>query len=254
MSEIKRHWDDRASDPSLDAAQVTHPDIWQRWLEIELIKTLLPSTARVIDIGCGAGYLAKAIAANVREIVGVDYSEGMIKRANEDPAGVPANSHFMVADVLNLDEKSLGNFDAALTVRCLINLPEWETQKVALKNIAKVVKSGGLYIFVEGSQGGRESLNRLRESVGLTAMPKVWHNLDFEREKTLDFLREDFTLEREFGFGAYDMIARVAHPLLVAPESPKYESKINEIAAKIALQQPNQLDVSRVAVWCLRRK
>jgi hypothetical protein len=42
MSEVKAFWDQRAADPSCDPAQVTHPDIWQRWLEIETIKRLLP--------------------------------------------------------------------------------------------------------------------------------------------------------------------------------------------------------------------
>jgi hypothetical protein len=85
-------------------------------------------------------------------------------------------------------------------------------------------------------------------------MPTVWHNLDFDRAETLSFLDEYFDLEREFGFGTYDTIARVAHPLLVAPESPTYTAKINEIAARIALHRPDDLENSRVAGYCLRRR
>jgi SAM-dependent methyltransferase len=254
VSEVKQFWDGRAADPALDASQVTHPDIWQRWLEIETIKTLVSPRDRVIDIGCGAGYATKQIAPVVAEILGTDYSAGMIKRALTDEAGVPPNARFEVADVLQLSPDQFGVFDVALTVRCLINLADWPTQQLALRNIARVVKPGGLYIFIEGRRDGRAALNRLREAMGLERMPTVWHNLDFDRTETLEFLDEYFHLEREIGFGTYDLIARAIHPLVVAPNEPEYAAKINELAARVALHRPNDLENSRVAVFCLRRR
>jgi SAM-dependent methyltransferase len=254
VSDVKQFWDGRAADPALDASQVTHPDIWQRWLEIETIKTLVSSRDRVIDVGCGAGYATKQIAPFVSEILGTDFSAGMIKRALSDEADVPPNARFEVADVLNLSADQFGMFDVALTTRCLINLPDWPAQQRALRNIARVVKPGGLYIFVEGRSDGRAALNRLRQAMGLEPMPTVWHNLDFDRAGTLGFLDEYFRLEREIGFGTYDLIARVVHPLLVAPNPPEYAAKINEIAARAALHRPNDLENSRVALFCLRRR
>jgi hypothetical protein len=141
-----------------------------------------------------------------------------------------------------------------MTVRCLINLPDWPTQQAALRNIAGLVRPGGLYLFIEGSRDGREALNRLREAAGLERMPTVWHNLDFDRAETLAFLDQYFRLEREIGFGTYDLIARVVHPLLVAPDPPSYATKINEIAARLALDRPNDLANSRAVVYCLRRR
>ena len=254
MSDVKQFWEGRAGDPSLDASQVTHPDIWQQWLEIETIKTLVSPRDRVIDIGCGAGYTTKQIAPLVAEILGLDYSAGMIKRAQTDQQGVPPNTRFEVADVLSLSSDQFGVFDIALTVRCLINLPDWATQQYALRNIARLVRPGGLYIFIEGRRDGRAALNRAREALGLEKMPTVWYNLDFDREETLGFLDEFYRLEREIGFGTYDAIARVVHPLLVAPNAPEYMAKINEIAARLALHRPNDLENSRVAVFCLRRR
>jgi SAM-dependent methyltransferase len=250
---VKSFWESRAADPSLDATQVTHPDIWQRWLEIETIKRLLWREAIVIDVGCGNGFSTKQLAPLVKRIVGIDQSEGMIRRAREESA-LPSNASFLVADVLHLSPAQFGTFDVALTIRCLINLPDWETQQRALANVAGILKPGGLYIFVEGLGEGRASLNRLRKSVGLNEMPVVWHNLDFERERSLRFLHRWFTLERELGFGTYDLIARVVHPLLVAPEQPKYGARINEIAARVALERPADTLNSRVAVYCLRRR
>jgi SAM-dependent methyltransferase len=254
MSSIKRFWDRRAADPALDAAQVTHPDIWQRWLEIETIKRVLPKGGRAIDIGCGAGFATKQIAPLVDEIIGIDFSEGMIERALADRATLPSNASFHTADVLKLSPYHFGTFDRALSIRCLINLPDWATQQRALENIASLVRPGGTFILVEGLDEGRASLNQLRQAVALEPMPVVWHNTDFQRGRTLDFLDSYFRLEREIGFGTYDLVARVVHPLLVAPNPPKYDAFINEIAARVALERPSDLSNSRVAFFCLRRK
>ncbi len=183
--DVKSFWESRAADPSLDATQVTHPDVWQRWLEIETIKRLLWRQAVVIDVGCGNGFATKQLAPLVKSIVGVDQSEGMIRRAKEEGA-LPSNATFEVADVLDLSPAQVGTFDVALTIRCLINLPDWQMQQRALANIAGILKPGGLYIFVEGLREGRATLNSLRKSVGLAEMPVVWHNLDFEGERTSD--------------------------------------------------------------------
>jgi SAM-dependent methyltransferase len=208
----------------------------------------------VIDIGCGAGYTTKQIAPMVSEILGTDYSAGMIHRARNDETGVPPNARFEIADVLQLSPDQFGVFDVAFTVRCLINITDWSLQQRALRNIARVVRPGGRYIFIEGCSDGRAALNDLREAMGIKRMPTVWHNLDFDRTQTLDFLEEHFVLENEIGFGTYDLIARVVHPLLVAPDPPNYAAKINELAARLALHRPNDLKNSRVAVFCLRRR
>lgn len=253
MASVKSFWDDRANDPSLDQAQVTHPDIWQRWLEIEAVKPFLEKADRAIDIGCGSGYATKRFAPLVSEITGIDFSAAMIGRALHGDH-CPGNAGFKVADVLELSADCFGLFDVAITLRCLINLSDWETQKAALANIASVVKPGGRYIFVEGSKDGRDELNNMRASIGLERMPDVWHNVDFQRDRTLNFLSRYYTVERELGFGVFDLISRIVHPLLVTPERPQYDARINEIAAHIALKMQVCNDVSRVLFLLLKRK
>lgn len=255
MEDVKAFWNGRATDPSLDDGQVTHPDVWQRWLEIELTKRCLRQEDRVIDIGCGAGLATRQIAPLVREIVGIDASPGMIERAQRADSKAPArNARFQVADVLALTAELFGLFDVAITVRCLINLPDWASQRAALKRIAEILKPGGRFVFVEGSRDGREGLNRLREAVGLDRMPQVWHNRDFREVELLRALEEDFALLERRPFGTYDLVARVVHPLLVAPERPRYESSINEIAARTALVHGGSAETSRVLFLLLERR
>ena len=233
---------------------MTHPDVWQRWLEIETIKRLLPVQKRILDIGCGNGFATKQLAPLAKNIVGIDYSAGMIERAKSEGGEVPFNASFMVGDVLDITPNEIGIFDVAITIRCLINLSDWQAQQRALVNIAGMVRPNGLYIFVEGLRDGREALNQLRTAVGLEPMPPVWHNVDFDSRTTLEFLSPYFELQQQIGFGAYDLIARVFHPLFVAPNVPKYASKINELAARIALERPTDIANSRAMVYCLRKR
>jgi ubiquinone/menaquinone biosynthesis C-methylase UbiE len=114
MTETKSHWDERAASRH-DDLSVTHSDICQRWLEIELIKPLLKSTDRVIDVGCGAGYATRLFAPLVGSIIGVDFSEGMIARAQAAPK--IDNLSYALADVRRLSQAGLGRFDVALSIR-----------------------------------------------------------------------------------------------------------------------------------------
>jgi len=224
-----------------------------------MIKKMLTESDRVIDIGCGNGYTTRLIAPFVSEAVGIDYSVEMINRAmatavasQEDLRKPPVT--FRICDVLDLTPSTFGLFDLAISERCLINLASWDEQKRAIANIASILKPRGSFIFVEGSRQGRARLNELRESVGLQAMPPVWHNIDFDESLLLEYLGQSFDLEQRLHFGVYDFISRLVHPLIVAPELPKYDSRINEVAARLSLHSQEFTDISRVLFLVLRKK
>jgi len=255
---VKHFWQSRAQD-NVSESELTHRDIWQRWLEIEMIKGFLKKSDRVIDVGCGNGYTSKIIASLAHEIVGIDYSEDMIKRAvvSDEVLGEETHSEniiFAVCNVMELTTAKFGLFDVAISERCLINLGSWDDQKQAIANIAAVIKPEGRFLFIEGSQFGRNQLNQFRKSVGLEEMPPVWHNIDFNDSDLLNYLNGYFVLEHRLHFGVYDFISRILHPLIVEPEQPRYDSKINKIAAMMALKRQEFEDISRVLFWVLRKK
>ena len=261
-TQVKDFWDRRAQDTSNNDSEVTHGDIWQRWLEIETLKRYLRPDDRLLDVGCGAGYTTRLLAPLVRESVGVDYSESMIERARAaaDHPGLT----FEVSDVMRLEpwtlrtsgasETSLGMFDVAVSSRCLINLAGWSEQQQALQNIAGMLKPGGRFLFLEGLADGRDGLNRMRVASGLEPMPKVWHNVDFVEHELQAFLKPLFTVIERRHFGVYDFVARVVHPLLVAPDAPQYEARINEIGARLALNSQEHGAISRVLFLVLERR
>jgi len=253
MDTVKEFWDRRAQDPSRNDSEVTHRDIWQRWLEIETLKRYLRPSDRLLDVGCGAGYTTRLIAPLVREAVGVDYSASMIDRARAAADGMPS-LRFEVADVMTLGEEPLGTFDVAVSSRCLINLADWMQQQRAIENIARRLKPGGRFLFLEGLEDGRNRLNELRQQSGLEPMPRVWHNVDFVEDRLLAFLEPLFAVADRRHFGVYDFVARIVHPLTVAPAEPQYEARINEVGARLALDQQAFGDISRVIFLVLERR
>jgi len=252
---VKEFWQARAGDQTIPNEAVTHPDISQRWLEIEMIKDHLKPTDRVLDVGCGNGHTTRQVAPHVREIVGMDFADEMINRARSVDLAPDCKAavQFVVHSVLDLDVGFMGSFDVVLSERCLINLTDWKSQKRAIENIASVVKSGGAFIFVEGSRQGRDRLNASRSAAGLEEMPNVWHNIDFDEDRTLEHLGKFFTLEHRSHCGLYDFISRIVHPLLVAPQQPQYDSKINKIGAELCRLSDEFANLSRVMFLVLRK-
>lgn len=253
---VRQFWDQRARDGAAENA-VTHRDVWQRWLELQVIERYLQPDLRVLDVGCGNGYTTLQIAPRVREVVGIDRSADMIERARRAQAALSRPTpgvSFAAIDVLALTPEHFGQFDLALSERCLINLTSWTDHCEALARIAGVVRPSGHFLLLEGSRVGRQRLDLLRAAVGLPAQPVVWHNLDFDRDELLAYLARHFAVEQETHFGVYDFLARVVHPLLVAPAEPQYEARINELAARLALHRQDLGDLSRMLVLYLRRK
>src|SRR5438046_9628029 len=77
---------------------------------------------RAIDVGCGAGALALALAPLVREVVGVDRVPELLALARER---APENATFVEADVTHIPFEE-GSFDLAGTLRTLPHVPRPE--------------------------------------------------------------------------------------------------------------------------------
>lgn len=73
-------------------------------MQIGAIMTLLPPPpARILECGCGAGWLSKLLAKRGYDVVGTDVSSQAIEIANSDRKGVElSNPTFVVADTEEL--------------------------------------------------------------------------------------------------------------------------------------------------------
>jgi SAM-dependent methyltransferase len=244
IERIKETWDGRARDDRLQGTYVTMADRNQRLLEIDEALRYMPPGQIVLDVGCGNGYSTAIFAKHAERILAIDYSEAMIERAKREYGNIP-NITFEVRDILTPLPYAEKTFGVAIAQRCLINLATWENQQKAIEHIARVIKPGGYFILQEGTRQGREGLNQLREKMGLPRMPEVEFNSDLDETTLWPFIERHFEIVETRRYGLYDLIARVVHPLLVAPVQPDYEAKINDVARRIAAANDAAGEVSR---------
>jgi trans-aconitate 2-methyltransferase len=110
---------------------------------------------RVLDIGCGDGFLTRAIADLVPRggAVGADASRRMIAAAADATVPKASGPWFVVADARRLPFAA--SFDAAVSFNALHWVPE---QDQALAQLAAVVRPGGRITIQMVCAGGRQSL------------------------------------------------------------------------------------------------
>lgn len=211
-----------------------------RELEIEYILGKMQSGTRILDLGCGNGYtdirIAKAFDA---DITALDLSENMIagaKKLAEKYAPLRGRVDFRAQDCRRVPFEC-AEFDAVITERFLLNLPDSATQMSVIKEIHRVLKPGGIFVMVEGSLDGLEALNRLREKVGLSAIP----NRGEDNVSAIKFRESDleanlaplFKIREKKRWSTYYLISRVVHPLLIAPAEPRWAAPINAVARAV---------------------
>lgn len=97
---------------------------------------------RAVDVGCGAGALALALAPHVREVVGVDRVPQLLEQAR---LRAPANAHFIEADAVMLPFDD-AEFDFGGTLRTLHHVPRPE---LVLAELTRVVRPGGRLLVVD---------------------------------------------------------------------------------------------------------
>ncbi|MBF0360127.1 MAG: class I SAM-dependent methyltransferase [Oligoflexia bacterium] len=249
--ETLNFWEDKAKNVE-DIRVVTHADTIQRQLEIDTLIKYLRQDDVVADLGCGNGYATAVLADHCKQIFGYDFSPSMIDRAKKENFR-DGKIHYDVLDIRKA--KPCNQFSKAISIRCLINILDWEDQKMAIKNITDSLVSGGTYLMMEGLADGRCELNRLREKIGLALMPKVDHNLDFEINRTNQYLENFFHIDELKTFGSYEFITRLIYPLYIDKLTPEYGSRFHEIAFKICSELPDlNSSVSKFALWVLKKK
>jgi 2-polyprenyl-3-methyl-5-hydroxy-6-metoxy-1,4-benzoquinol methylase len=93
---------------------------------------------RVLDAGCGEGYLARALAARGAQVTGIDLSPRLIELARrKDPGG---GIRYLVADLSRPLPESAGSFDAVASYLVLNDVRDY---RGFVATLATVLKPGG---------------------------------------------------------------------------------------------------------------
>ena len=260
---VREYWEERAKQ-YYSSPGATTDDIHLRELEIAaIVQTLhaldLPAQASMLDVGCGDGHSTLGVAEALPDlhVLGIDYSQNMIRLADERLQRQPELQErlsFLVGDVMNLRPVCADSlYDVVLTDRCLINLDSLESQYHAMAEIADHANRGGHYIAIENFVEGHENMNAARRALGVPEIPVRWHNLYFRED---DFIRgaerffESIAI-KDFA-SSYYFATRVIYSAMcqMRGEEPDYDHEIHRLA--VHLPWVGQFSPIRMAV--MRRK
>lgn len=108
---------------------------------ISLLPT--PSTAKILELGCGAGVPGTQFLSKMcGHVVGVDISDAQIELARKHSPS--DNVEFMRSDMMSLDF-SEGEFDGVVGLYSIFHLKKAE-QSVLIKRIESWLKPGGIFL------------------------------------------------------------------------------------------------------------
>ena len=231
----------------------TIQDIRTRNLEMQAIFAHIRDGMRVLEVGCGNGFVAEELVCRFAvELDAFDYSPEMIVVANERQlAGAKGRVHFAQGDVLALDKTA--EYDLVFSERCVQNLVSWEDQQKALDNIRRALKTGGEYLMLESFWTGLNNLNAAREELGIEAIAESWHNRFFVEDETIRYMESigfDHVDQDRFLSGYY-FGSRVLLPALL-PEGKKAAS--NSILNDFFCALPAAGDFSPMKIVRFRRR
>jgi ubiquinone/menaquinone biosynthesis C-methylase UbiE len=231
-----------------------------RDLEIDLALQVIRDGDRVLDVGCGPGVALHAYATTrLIEAHGIDYAENMVvfARHRMTETAPDLTVEFRHASVLELPYDD-GLFDVVTSSRCLMALLDWELQKQALVEIHRVLKPGGQLILMEGTFDGLQRLNFFRRKFDLAEIEPDGRDrlmtLKFHEKELTDFCDPYYQLQRTQRFGMYYFLTRIVQPLLVAPEMPRYDHRLNEVAKHIARIVPDFESIGHLVGFVFRKR
>jgi ubiquinone/menaquinone biosynthesis C-methylase UbiE len=207
-------------------------------LEVRNLLTHLRPSIQWLDAGCANGYTTyRVLRKKPASVFAFDYSPTMIDHARRlQPLMDPQNLiTFEEGNLLEIPCPS-ESIDQAYTVRVVINLPSWEAQKRAIREIHRVLKPGGSYILSEAFAGSQDKLNTLRALAGLSPLQAPQFNQYLVEEDLEAFARDLFDIVRIERFSSfYYLASRFLRELAVAPDAPpSYDHPLNTLAAQLS--------------------
>jgi len=137
--------------------------------EETILRLMLPElrTARMLDLGVGGGRTTLHFATCVREYVGADYSESMIRECQRRFAGYPDRLSFVVCDARSLQMFASESFDFILFSFNGIDSVNHSDRLTILKEIRRVGKQGGWFCFSSHNLNFGVQFLELRQKVTL---------------------------------------------------------------------------------------
>lgn len=122
-----------------------YPNLIKRLQARDILESLaLKSSDKVIDFGCGIGYITVELAKQAKEAIGIDINPDIAK--NIIPENLKNKLRYQVIDGRTLDFPD-NHFDVALCSEVLMMIPD---PNQFLNEVKRILKPGGKLVVVNG--------------------------------------------------------------------------------------------------------
>lgn len=156
---VSCYWNSRAKDFSVFRKDEYHSVQFDKWA-LELKEKLGANrNAKVLDVGCGSGFLSAILATLGYEVTGVDLSEEMIEQSKAFVASEGLQVEFYQMNALELDFPD-ESFDFVLSRNLTWTLPNLEQ---AYKEWLRVLKKGGKIINFDAEYAKDFAVERVQK-------------------------------------------------------------------------------------------
>lgn len=169
---MRREWDERARENAryyVNTAQQEWNDdeffrSGEQTIKEEILTDMInicqgrdPKQMRVLEIGCGAGRITRALAGVFGEVHGVDVSGEMIAQAQRSLADQP-NAHVHQNNGMDLTVLGGIPFDFAFSIIVFQHIPSREVIESYVREVHRLLRPGALFKFqVQGDPSPPEN-------------------------------------------------------------------------------------------------
>ncbi len=115
---------------------IIDPALWELLGEVKKLK--------VLDAGCGNGYLSRELSRRGAEVVGVDFSETFIKYCLQMESLEKLGSKFIQASLIDLKEIKDNSFDLVVSNIVMVDVSDF---RKAFLEISRVLKPKGRFVW-----------------------------------------------------------------------------------------------------------
>lgn len=190
-------------------------NLWADYL-LSLMENFQHTPQNILDLGCGTGNLTMLLAEEGYQLTGVDISPEMIEIAIAKATQEGLNVEFLVQDQCDLDMPE-GVFDTVISTCDVLNyLLTVEDLSDAVKEVAKVLKPGGLWLC------DLNSIRKLQQIYGDESYADLQDHFAYFWDNSYDWERQVTSMELTFfvrnSQGLYERVIEKHKQKLWLPE------------------------------------